>query len=46
MVSLVISIFGLWVAKQCFEAENYGWGWINLVFSSANLALFLTEVFP
>jgi hypothetical protein len=43
--SLFISILCAVVSKQAFENGLNGSGWMNLVFSAANMAFFLDATF-
>lgn len=44
LISLAVCIFNGYVAKRAFDVGLQFWGWANLVFSAANIAVFINNV--
>ena len=44
MFNLAVSALCGWAAWTCFRDDNKFWGWLNLIGSAANFALFLRGI--
>lgn len=44
ILNLFISCLNLYIAKICFETKTNVWGWVNIILSAINFALFLKEL--